>query len=713
MRIPQPGDQFGRYRIDRVIGEGGMGVVFAATDTRLQRTVAIKVITGPLAGNADFLRRFHGEAAVLAQLDSPYVISIIDHDELDGLPYIVTQYVDGTDLGSLLKEGPLTAKLALTVCAQIARGLGDAHRRGVIHRDVKPGNVLLREPGTPEMHAYVCDFGIAQTDSSDGRTATGMVAGTWAYLAPERTQGSPASPASDIYALGCVLWACLAGAPPYSGSDVEMAIAHAQAPVPQLAGEGPFVAELNGVLGRLLAKDPAARYPDAPSARADLERLAVTAPESTLTAPTAAPSAATVVRTPSNPLPPPPPTALPDTADAQAQAPTTGHRARKKWPIAVAAVAVLAVVGGAAAAGLALTGDDEKDPGDDPTAESIAGDMDGDGLGDVVLHQDSFDALTPLSVWTIPSNKDSFAPATSAPAEEGFADRGDVDGDGVDDIVFVDAISVDGQLQIVVISKGERTKSAVFIDAAADVGAFRTLGDVTGDGRDDLVLVGSPYGDKDSIWVAESTGETFEEPVKWYDATMSSGSVWAADVDGDGVDEIAYWADNQRDPDSEEPDPMPGGQITILAADGEQFVERAERVIKSPAMNPFIAPWVVGDVDGDGADEFAGIALTCRRIAVFEVDGEEFTDPVKWMTQKLSVQKARKCLHNYPIRRQLLSDVDGDGDSDLVEIWEPELESTTFPLRVRLSDGASFGDSEDWGELDCEQACDDIFNVVE
>lgn len=709
MRIPQPGEQFGRYRIDRVIGEGGMGVVYAATDLRLQRTVAIKVITGPLATNPDFLRRFHGEAAVLAQLDSPYVISIIDHDEIDGLPYIVTQYVDGSDLGTLLREGPLTARMALTVCAQIARGLGDAHRRGVVHRDVKPGNVLLREPGTPEMHAYVCDFGIAQSDSTDGRTATGMVAGTWAYLAPERTQGSPASPASDIYALGCVLWACLAGAPPYSGSDVEMAIAHAQAPVPQLAGDGPFVAELNRVLGRLLAKDPAERYPDAASARAEIERIIATAPDATLTAPVADPSAPTMVRRPSSPLPPPPPPGLPDTADAQAQpASSGGQRSRRKWPLAVAAVAVLAVVGGGAVAGALLIGDDEPEPGEsgDPAAgEAIDGDMDGDGLGDVVLHQDQYDALAPLSVWTVPSNKDSFAPPVHDNAEEGFADRGDVDGDGLDDIVFIDAISADGQLQIAVISDGEHKKYTVLADEEAELsGAFTAIIDLTGDGLDDIVVVGTPYGDKDSLWVSESTGDGFEEPTKWYDAQLSGGSIWPADVDGDGADEIAYWADTEE---------LPSGQLTILAAEDDKLVPRAQRVLYNPAINPFIAPWVVGDVDGDGDDEFVAIALSCRSIGVFEVDGDKFTKPVKWMTQKLKVQQARKCLHNYPIRRQVLSDVDGDSDSDLVEIWEPPLEGEAFPLKVRLSDGESFGDSEDWGELTCGQSCDDIFNVVD
>ena len=168
---------------------GGMGVVYAATDTRLDRRVALKLVSGQLAGDPSFVTRFQREAAVLARLDSPHIVAIFDHGEQDGTPYIATQYVGGGDLGALIAgRGALPPQLALRVCAQIAGALADAHRVGVIHRDVKPSNVLLRDPDAAELHAYLCDFGIAQTES-EGLTTAGAIAGSWAYLAPERANG--------------------------------------------------------------------------------------------------------------------------------------------------------------------------------------------------------------------------------------------------------------------------------------------------------------------------------------------------------------------------------------------------------------------------------------------------------------------------------------------------------------------------------------------
>ncbi|UMG94622.1 serine/threonine-protein kinase [Nocardioides sp. TF02-7] len=303
MHVPQPGSTLGRYRIDRVIGQGGMGVVYAATDLRLGREVALKVITGPLAATEEYRRRFQHEALAMSRVQSPWIVQIHDHDEVDGLPYIVTQLVPGTDLGSLVAaEGRLPVRRALRLCAQLARGLDDAHRAGVLHRDVKPGNVLLAGTGDDE-HAYLCDFGIALSDAASHRTQTGMVAGTWAYLAPERTLGDPAVPASDLYAVGCVLWTCLTGREPYTGSQVEMAIAHASAPVPQLPGDDEPVTALNRVLARALAKDPADRHPDGAALAADLERLAATAPDAVVEGPVGG-AASTAVR--SAPTAPPP-----------------------------------------------------------------------------------------------------------------------------------------------------------------------------------------------------------------------------------------------------------------------------------------------------------------------------------------------------------------------------------------------------------------------
>lgn len=272
--MPEPGDEFGRYRIESRLGQGGMGVVYLAHDLTLDRRVALKVVAGLLAGDPAFRDRFQREATTLARLDSPHIITIYDHGEYDGLPFIATQYVAGGDLGTLIRtRGALPPPLAARICAQVVDALADAHRAGVIHRDVKPANVLLRDPDSAEPTAYLCDFGIAQTDSQ-GLTGTGMLAGTWAYLAPERAAGATASAASDLYAVGCLLWALLTGRPPYGGSDVEMAIAHRDAPIPRLPGRDPLSRRLNAVVSRAMAKDPAARYPTAEAFRADLLALA-------------------------------------------------------------------------------------------------------------------------------------------------------------------------------------------------------------------------------------------------------------------------------------------------------------------------------------------------------------------------------------------------------------------------------------------------------
>ncbi|WP_157551022.1 serine/threonine-protein kinase, partial [Nocardioides jensenii] len=222
------GARFGRYRIERQLGSGGMGVVHLATDTELNRTVALKVMWPQLASDTSFRERFAHEAATLARVDSAHIVSIFDHGVHDDTVYITTQYVDGGDLGALLRSrGPLPPQLAARICAQVADALFDAHRAGVVHRDVKPANVLLRSADSTEPHVYLCDFGIARTGDSLGLTVTGAVAGTWAWLAPERSQGSPGTPASDIYSLGCLLWACLnGGASPFTGTDIDVAQAH-------------------------------------------------------------------------------------------------------------------------------------------------------------------------------------------------------------------------------------------------------------------------------------------------------------------------------------------------------------------------------------------------------------------------------------------------------------------------------------------------------
>ena len=308
-QLPRAGETFGRYRIDRELGHGGMGVVHAATDTVLDRPVALKVMAAHLAlpgvegpdgtaGHEEFLRRFEREAALLARLDSPHVIGIYEAGEHDGCPFIATQLVAGGDLGALLAQrGPMPPTLTATVCAQVADALADAHAAGVVHRDVKPTNVLLRDADTTALHAYLCDFGIARSAEEGGLTAAGAVSGTWTYLAPECGQGREATPASDLYSVGCLLWATLTGQPPFRGSDVEVAVAHQRAPLPQLdAGGEPFLEQVNAVLRATLAKDPAQRFPDAGVLRDALLALAQSPPPARPVRPTA-PAAAGEVST--------------------------------------------------------------------------------------------------------------------------------------------------------------------------------------------------------------------------------------------------------------------------------------------------------------------------------------------------------------------------------------------------------------------------------
>ena len=273
--LPRAGDHFGRYLIDAEVGRGGMGVVYRATDTETHRIVALKVVAAELTTSEELRRRFDREAEVLAQLRSPHVIASYGHGTHDGRPYIATQFAAGGDLGALIHQrGPMPARLALRVCAQVADALDEAHRLGVVHHDVKPTNVLLRDADEIDLHAYLCDFGIAH--GADDKHAERLVAGTWSYLAPECGGGEPGTPASDVYSLGCLLWATLSGSPPFRGTDEEIALAHREGPIPQLERDDEFASRVNQILRRTMAKNPADRYHDLDRLRADLTDAAAT-----------------------------------------------------------------------------------------------------------------------------------------------------------------------------------------------------------------------------------------------------------------------------------------------------------------------------------------------------------------------------------------------------------------------------------------------------
>ena len=220
----------GRYRLDEPIGRGGFSEVWRATDAVLERPVAVKLLHSGYARQPEAMARFRAEARHAALLWHENVTHVYDYDEpADGLPpYLVMELVDGPCLANVLTDGPLDAGRTMDIVAQTAAGLQAAHAAGLIHRDIKPGNLLLASDGTVK----ITDFGISHAIGSVSITVTGVVMGTAGYLAPERIGGAQATPASDLYALGVVGYECLAGAPPFVGEPLEVACAHRDRPVP-------------------------------------------------------------------------------------------------------------------------------------------------------------------------------------------------------------------------------------------------------------------------------------------------------------------------------------------------------------------------------------------------------------------------------------------------------------------------------------------------
>jgi DNA-binding CsgD family transcriptional regulator/predicted Ser/Thr protein kinase len=259
----------GGCRIDAVAGRGGMGVVYRATQVRLDRTVALKVIAPQFARDDVYRARFRREAQLAASIEHPNVLPVYEAGELDtGELYLVMRWVEGTDLKELLATSDrLSASRAVELLAPVARALGAAHARGLVHRDVKPANVLIcaSEQGLNE-HIYLTDFGIARgADESLGLTKSGVLVGTVAYSAPERIQGQHGEPSSDLYSLGCVLFEALTGRPPFNrDTELRTMNAHVSDPSPSVCDEVPDVPpELDRVVQTALAKDPAARFSSA------------------------------------------------------------------------------------------------------------------------------------------------------------------------------------------------------------------------------------------------------------------------------------------------------------------------------------------------------------------------------------------------------------------------------------------------------------------
>jgi serine/threonine protein kinase len=260
----------GRYRLDAVVGTGGMSTVYRALDTVLERHVAIKLMHREIASDSDQLERFRREARSVAQLNHPYVVGVIDAGEDDGTPYIVFEFVEGETLKDRIRRtGRLPVPEAVAYAIEICRALDGAHEAAIVHRDVKPQNVLIDEEGS----AKVTDFGIARTLDQDGLTADGRVLGTTDYVSPEQALGHPVGVQSDLYSLGIVLFEMLTGDVPFHGENqVAVAMRHVREELPDLQMRRPEISSaLAAVVDRATDKDLSRRYATARELIADLE----------------------------------------------------------------------------------------------------------------------------------------------------------------------------------------------------------------------------------------------------------------------------------------------------------------------------------------------------------------------------------------------------------------------------------------------------------
>ncbi|HEY2716343.1 MAG TPA: serine/threonine-protein kinase [Solirubrobacterales bacterium] len=317
------GDEFAGYRIERRLGRGGMGILYLALEPGLERRVALKLIAPEAAEEEVFARRFAEESRIAASIEHPNVVPIYAAGEQDGLAWIAMRYVAGSDLGRrIARDGRLEPAHAVALIAQVGNGLDAIHAAGLVHRDVKPANVLLSGEEGAE-HAYITDFGVARNLATrSGLTQTGRFVGTIDYVAPEQIAGGEIDARVDVYALGCLLYKLLTGQVPFPREgEAARLYAHLNDPPPNPSLFAPVVPmALDDVVVRAMSKEPGDRYPSAGdlgrAAEAALRGGAVTVPERAV-----ATGAAATVETPT-PTPSPPPAAEPETAPTAPPSPT-------------------------------------------------------------------------------------------------------------------------------------------------------------------------------------------------------------------------------------------------------------------------------------------------------------------------------------------------------------------------------------------------------
>ena len=268
---PKQGDAVGRWRLGDKLGEGGMGRVFRAVDAE-GREAAVKIVKADIARDQVFRRRFDREAKVAQRVDHPHVVPVIESGEADGLPYLAQVFISGGSLEDRIgQQGRLSLADSVRICTAVASGLDALHNEGLIHRDVKPANILLDESDTP----YIADFGLAKDRDASVLTKAGQALGSMDYMSPEQIRGEEVSAQSDVYGLGCVLFECLAGKPPFADRQgMRILWAHLQDPPPDLLDERDDVpADVSWALSRALQKEPEERPPTA-TAYASMVRIA-------------------------------------------------------------------------------------------------------------------------------------------------------------------------------------------------------------------------------------------------------------------------------------------------------------------------------------------------------------------------------------------------------------------------------------------------------
>ncbi len=359
-----------RYRLDDRIALGGVGEVWRGTDLVLRRVVAVKLLRPEYAQDEECLARFRAEGRHAALLSHPNIAQVYDYvEKAPPVPgFLVMELVDGQSLARLVAEGPLSPARTMGIVARAARGLQAAHAAGLVHRDIKPGNLLVG----PDDHVKITDFGIAQVAGSARLTRTGMLVGTAAYLAPERAAGGLATPASDLYSLGVVAYECLTGQAPFGGEPLAVALAHMQQAIPPLPP--PVPAAVAALVADLTAKDPSARPPSAADAGDRAERLRTVPPPP----PAAAPGSPRPAGAPAGPAGPAPkmPNEPGGRPPGQGSAGGARPRPRRRLPrtgppvraaLALAAVAV-AALGWALATTHGSAPDHQPPPGTHPAA---------------------------------------------------------------------------------------------------------------------------------------------------------------------------------------------------------------------------------------------------------------------------------------------------------------------------------------------------------